>query len=97
MLHYVFTGGEKYMANLDFNSGYGLLAKRVALSFVRAFVGSFIVLVPGILAAPDLSAAKALAVAAVIGAVTAGIRAVQEALALGRAPAPDSGSKALAE
>lgn len=81
----------------DFNSGYGLLAKRVALSFVRAFVGSLIVLIPGILAAPDLTAAKALAVAALIGAVTAGVKAVQEFLALGKAPAPQAGTSALSE
>ena len=51
--------------------------KKIGLSFVRAFAASFIVLVPGILAAPSFSAAKALAIAAVIGAVTAGIRAIQ--------------------
>jgi len=52
-------------------------AKKVGLSFVRAFAASLIVLLPGILAAPDLSAAKGLAVAALIAAVTAGIRAIQ--------------------
>lgn len=52
-------------------------AKKVAFSFGRAFVGSFVVLVPGILAAPNFTAGKAAAVAAVIAALTAGVRAVQ--------------------
>ena len=80
---------------LDFNSGYGLLAKRVALSFVRAFVGSLIILLPGILAAPDFSAAKALSISALIAAATAGVKAVQEFLALGSSPAPEQGASAL--
>jgi hypothetical protein len=82
---------------LDFNSGYGLLAKQVVLSFVRAFVGSLIVLVPGILAAPDFSTAKALGIAAVIAAFTAGLRAVQALFARGDHPAPATGAPALKE
>lgn len=53
---------------------------KVALSFVRAFVGSLIVLLPGLLVAPAYHFDKAAAVAAVIGAATAGVRAVQHLL-----------------
>lgn len=82
---------------MDFNSGYGLLVKRVALSFVRAFVGAFIILAPGILAAPDLTAAKAAIVAAFIAAVTAGFRAIQAFLAMGDEPVAGSGTSVLSE
>ncbi len=52
-------------------------AKKVAFSFIRAFIGAFLVLVPGILAAPNWTAGKSAVVAAVIGALTAAVRAVQ--------------------
>lgn len=51
--------------------------KKVALSFVRAFVGSLLVLIPGVLASPDFSSGKASAIAALIAAATAGVRALQ--------------------
>lgn len=60
--------------------GTEALLLKLVLSFVRAFVGAFIVLVPGILAAPDFNTAKALAIAAVIGAFTAALRALQAAI-----------------
>lgn len=53
---------------------------RVLLSFVKAFVASFAILVPGVLAAPDLTAGRAALVAALIGALDAGLKAVQHAL-----------------
>jgi hypothetical protein len=46
-------------------------------SFLRAFAGSLLVLVPGVLAAPDLNTMYALGVAALISSVVAGIRAIQ--------------------
>jgi hypothetical protein len=52
-------------------------AEKVGLSFARAFVASLVLLVPGILNAPDLGAAKGLALAALIAAATAGVRAIQ--------------------
>lgn len=51
--------------------------KKVVLSFLRAFVASLIITVPGILSSPDFSAGKALGISALIGGVTAGIRAIQ--------------------
>lgn len=55
--------GEKYGSLVD--------------SFARAFLGAFLVLLPGMLNAPNLDEARALAVAAIVGAVTAGVRALQ--------------------
>lgn len=52
-------------------------AKKVGLSAARAFLGAFVALAPGIWMAPDLSAAKAAAVAAVVAGLTAAFRAVQ--------------------
>ncbi len=46
----------------------------------RAFVGAVLVLAPGVLAAPDLSTQKALAVAAVVAGGTAAVRVVQHAI-----------------
>ena len=47
----------------------------VVRHFAIAFVASFAVLYPGVLAAPSLSAAKSLAVAAVLSSVAAAFRA----------------------
>lgn len=55
------------------------LLKKLAWSFGRAFVGTFIVGIAGIAVVPDLNAAKALLLAAATGAFTAGIRAVEQA------------------
>jgi hypothetical protein len=54
--------------------------KKLAWSFGRAFVATFIVGIGGIAVVPDLSAAKALLLAAATAAFTAGIRAVEQAL-----------------
>jgi hypothetical protein len=54
-----------------------VFAKKVALSFGRAFLGAFVVLAPGIWLAPDLNTGKAAAVAALMAGVAAGLRAVQ--------------------
>lgn len=53
---------------------------KLVYSFVRAFVGAFIVGIAGIAAVPNLSAAKALVVAAAVGALTAAVRAVQHVI-----------------
>jgi hypothetical protein len=51
--------------------------KKLALSFVRAFAATFLVGAVGIASSPDFSAAKAALIALVVGAITAGLRAVQ--------------------
>lgn len=60
-------------------------------SFLRAFLGAFFTLVYGILSAPDYHFQKAVLVAAVVGAVTAGVRAVQALFTKGEHPAPNVG------
>jgi len=51
--------------------------KKVALSFARAFLATFLVGAVGLAQSPDFSSARAAGIALVVGAVTAGIRAVQ--------------------
>lgn len=60
-------------------------------AFVRAFVGVFLTVWLGWLAAPDWSTWKSILVAAVIGAVTAGMRALQGLLTTGESPLPPKG------
>jgi hypothetical protein len=60
-------------------------------SAARAFIGSLLVLLPGVLDAPDLSQSKALLTAAIIAAVTAAIRALQGVLTPGEFPNPSGG------
>ena len=67
---------------------YGLIVD----SAIRAFIGAVIVFLPGVLNAPDLSTAKGLATAGIVGAVTAAVRAVQGLLTKGEVPAPQNGS-----
>lgn len=58
---------------------------KLAWSFGRAFVGGFIIGITGIQAVPDLSTAKALVFAAIVGGITAGIRAIEQTLLGGMA------------
>jgi len=63
-------------------------------SFARAFLGTFITALVNYFGAtngPDLSTAKAAAVAALVGAVAAGFRAVQGFVTKGESPAPQTG------
>ena len=46
-------------------------------AFLQAAVAAFVVAAPGIFDAPDLKTAGAIAVAALIGALTAGVRAIE--------------------
>ncbi len=56
------------------------LLRKAALSFVRAFAASLIAFLTGIAAAPDWTFTRAAAVAAIVGALAAGLRAVQHVL-----------------
>lgn len=57
-------------------------------SFLRAFLAVLITAATGWLAAPDLTTWKAVATGAIVGAVAAGIRALQGLLTAGEQPAP---------
>jgi hypothetical protein len=54
-----------------------VLISEAGRSFLRAFGAALIVLIPGILAAPNLTVALSLSGAALIAAITMGIKAVQ--------------------
>jgi len=53
------------------------LLSEAGRSFLRAFGASLVVLIPGILTAPNLSVTISLSVAALIAALTAGLKALQ--------------------
>lgn len=53
------------------------LLSEAGRSFLRAFGASLIVLIPGILAAPNLSVTLSLSVAALIASLVAGLKAIQ--------------------
>jgi hypothetical protein len=60
-------------------------------AFITAFIASLIVTLPGLVHAPDLNTAKSLAVAALMGALTTAVRAVQGLLTQGEFPAEGKG------
>lgn len=62
-------------------------------SFVQAGLGAFIISITGWLSAPDLSTWKSFVVGALVGAVTAGIRALQGLLTPGESPYKATGFK----
>lgn len=53
------------------------LLSEAGRSFLRAFVGSLVILLPGVLAAPNLDGAVALGIAALIASIAAGLKAIQ--------------------
>lgn len=86
-----FRALQVFVPQLTFKGVLGEVKGAYADSFARAFLGSFLTLAPGIWVAPDLNTAKGAATAAIIGAVTAGIRAVQGLITKGEQPAPNAG------
>lgn len=56
-------------------------------AFLQAGIAAFLVAAPGALNAPDLKTAGALGVAALIGALTAGVRAIEGLLTKSERPA----------
>lgn len=68
---------QVFVPQLSFQSLVDGFAGALLDSFARAFLGAFFVLAPGVLEAPNFAEGKALFVAAIIAAVTAGVRALQ--------------------
>jgi len=60
--------------------------KRVLWTAAQAFIGAVLVLAPGIFAAPNFEAAKALAVAALVAGVAAALSALKNALLADSSP-----------
>jgi hypothetical protein len=54
--------------------------KRVALSFVRAFGASLLVFAIGLAQAPEFSFSRSAGLAALVAALTAGLRGVQHVI-----------------
>ena len=54
--------------------------RRIIWTFVQAFLGTLIVLAPGILQAPNIETAKTLGISALVGAFAAAISAVKNLL-----------------
>ena len=63
-------------------------------SFGRAFLAALVASLGGINAVPDLGTGKALVTAAIVGALAAGIKALQGSLTKGEPPAPAHGYEA---
>ena len=61
-------------------------------SFLRAFVGTLVTLLIGVLSVPVYHFEKAALLAVLVGAVTAGIRAVQALFTKGETPVPKAGA-----
>lgn len=82
---------QVFVPQLSFTHLFGQVWGAWADAFTRAFLGTFLTLITGALQAPDLSTARTLATAALVGAVTAGVRALQGLLTKGEWPAPATG------
>lgn len=77
---------QAYVPQLTLTHYLGVPFGPWADSFLHGFLGSLLVTWIAILGAPDLSLSRSVAVAAVVGALAAGIRALQGALTAGEAP-----------
>lgn len=60
-------------------------------AFARGALGAFLVSAIGVLNAPDLATMKSLSVAATVGALVAGARALEGLFTAGESPAPNRG------
>jgi hypothetical protein len=69
---------QTWVPQITFVYLVGQPAGRYLDAFAHGFVGAFLTAIIGILNEPDLTAWKALVVGAVVGAITAGLQAVEE-------------------
>jgi hypothetical protein len=82
---------QVFIPQLSFTAYVGSSVGPFVDSFARAFIGALVISLPGVLNAPDLSTGRSLGLASIIGAATAGIRALQGLLTKGEGPAPATG------
>jgi hypothetical protein len=73
---------------LTFSQLVGPVYGKYVDSFVRAFLGSLAVTIPGFLDAPDFGNWKAVGLAALTGALTAALRAVEAMFTPGEQTVP---------
>lgn len=82
---------QVFVPQVSFGALLGQPAGAWADSFTRAFLATLLISVTGWLASPDFSTWRAVGLAAVVGAVTAGLRAMQGLLTKGDTPVPATG------
>lgn len=86
-----FRALQEWVPQLTFKRLFGAVIGAYADSFARAGLGAFLTLITGALQAPDLATGRALATAALVGALAAGFRALQGLSTKGEYPAPQLG------
>lgn len=77
---------QAYVPQLSLRAYLPDPAGAIADSFLHAFLGAFLTAIAGWLAEPNYAAWKAFLIGAVVGALSAGFRAVQGALTPSQAP-----------
>ena len=82
---------QQYIPQLTFTEWVGVTYGKYLDAFTHGFLAALLVAVVGILGAPDLHTARALGAAAVVGAVNAGVRAVQALFTAAEQPLPGFG------
>lgn len=91
---------QVFVPQLSFKSLFPVQYAFVALwvdTFARAFIGTLVVLVIQFLNTPDLSFGRAAITGIIVGALSAGLHALQGLLTPGDQPAPQRGLKTPAE
>lgn len=83
---------QVFVPGLTVKTLFGPVVGAWADSFLRAFVAALITLLTGWLAAPNWTTWKAALLAVFIGAVTAGVRALQGLVTAGETPVPGNGA-----
>lgn len=86
---------QVFVPALSFRKAFPGITGALIDSFVHASLGAFIVAVIGILAEPNYSAWHSLIIAAVVGSINVGLRAVQAFFTPGEPPSPGSGFRPL--
>lgn len=82
---------QAFVPQLTFAHYIGGLAGTLIDAFVHGLLGSMVITVPGALNAPHLSWERSTWVGLIVGAFTAGLRAVQAVTTVGEGPNPQSG------
>jgi hypothetical protein len=82
-----FSAIQVFIPQITFGGRYGEYVNE----FVRSSLGSFVVSVVGILNAPNLAFDRSVALAAITGALAAGVRALQGILTKGETPLSGKG------
>lgn len=80
-----------FIPELSFAHYFGSPTGTFVDAFIQGAVGSIAVVLPGLLDAPNLNFSRSVITALVVGAITAGLRAVQGSLTKTESPNPTGG------